>query len=48
MAGSNQEYFQSALYQIPERDPVIPGGTPQWSDAPGVSYKDRAVPNVSV
>ncbi|KAG1741615.1 Metallo-dependent phosphatase-like protein [Suillus lakei] len=47
MAGSNQEYFQSALYQIPERDPVIPGGTPQWSNAPGVSYKDRAVPNVT-
>lgn len=47
MAGSNQEYFQSALYQIPEQDPVIPGGTPQWSNAPGVSYKDRAVPNVT-
>lgn len=48
MAGSNQDYFQSALYQIPEREPAIPGGAPQWSNETGVSYKERPVPNVSI
>ncbi|KAJ8584056.1 Metallo-dependent phosphatase [Rhizopogon salebrosus TDB-379] len=46
MAGSNQDYFQSPLYQIPEREPAIPGGAPQWSNESGVSYKERAVPGV--
>jgi hypothetical protein len=40
MAGSNQNYFQSSLSQIPEREPAIPGGVPQWRNEPGVSYKD--------
>jgi serine/threonine-protein phosphatase 2B catalytic subunit len=48
MASRNQDYFQLPLYQIPERELAIPGGALQWSNEPGVSYKERAVPSVSI
>ncbi|KAH7922000.1 Metallo-dependent phosphatase [Leucogyrophana mollusca] len=47
MANSNQEYYQSAMYQMQERDPVIPGSLQHAPGPPaGVSYKERPVPSV--
>lgn len=32
-----------------DHDPVLPGGVPQWNIIqPGVSLKERAMPNVSL
>ncbi|KAH7908794.1 Metallo-dependent phosphatase-like protein [Hygrophoropsis aurantiaca] len=49
MANTNQEYYHSALYQIREREPIIP--TSSQRDAqqdlpPGVSFRERPVPSV--
>ena len=57
---SNQEYYHSKphSYANPpsysttleqDHDPVLPGGVAQWNSIqPGVSLKERAIPNVSL
>ncbi|KAH7890234.1 Metallo-dependent phosphatase-like protein [Phlebopus sp. FC_14] len=57
MATSNQDYYahpqihshhaQPSIYAAErDRDPVFPGGAPFWNSTAGVSYRERACPNV--